>query len=126
MSTNENLPGNYLFWFDEFVFRDKTPDRTRYIRITLRATISDDTKPLIVVYLRDITDYERMRGKNGRSRGWGRFCCKDDAGYDYGEDGDRIMCGLLGKLPESQAAITFHNMVTRVQRLIQDFIANRV
>ena len=126
MSTNENLPGNYLFQFDEFVFRDKTPDRTRYIRITLRATISDDTKPLIVVYLRDITDYERMRGKVGRSRGWGRFYCKDDAGYDYGYDVDRIMRELLGKLPEPQAATTFQSMVTRVQRLIQAFIANRV
>ena len=126
MSTNENLPGNYLFQFDEFVFRDKTPDRTRYIRITLRATIGDDTKPLIVVYLRDITDYERMRGLDGRSRGWGRFCCKDDAGYDYGEDVDRVMRELLGKLPEPQAATTFQNMVTRVQRLIQAFIANRV
>lgn len=126
MNTNEKLPGNYLFLFDEFVFRDKTPDRTRYIRITLRATISDDTKPSIVVYLRDITDYERARGKDGRSRGWGRFCCKDDAGYDYGEDVDRIMCELLGKLPEPQAATTFQSMVTRVQRLIQAFIANRV
>jgi hypothetical protein len=126
MSTNENLPGNYLFQFDEFVFRDKTPDRTRYIRITLRATISDDTKPLIKVYLRDITDYERMRGKDGRSRGWGRFCCKDDAGYDYGYDYDRTMRQLLGKLPEPQAATTFQSMVTRVQRLIQAFIANRV
>ena len=126
MSTNENLPGNYLFQFDEFVFRDKTPDRTRYIRITLRATISDDTKPLIVVYLRDITDYERMRGKDGRSRIGGRFCCKDDAGYDYGEDADRVMRELLGKLPEPQAATTFQSMVTRVQRLIQAFIANRV
>ena len=126
MSTNENHPGNYLFQFDEFVFRDKTPDRTRYIRITLRATISDDTKPLIVVYLRDITDYERMRGKDGRSRIGGRFCCKDDAGYDYGEDADRVMRELLGKLPEPQAATTFQSMVTRVQRLIQAFIANRV
>ena len=126
MSTNENLPGNYLFQFDEFVFRDKTPDRTRYIRITLRATISDDTKPLIVVYLRDITDYERMRGKNGRIRGYGHFYCKDDAGYDYGENVDRIMRELLGKLPEPQAATTFQSMVTRVQRLIQAFIANRV
>ena len=126
MSANENLPGNYLFQFDEFVFRDKTPDRTRYIRITLRATIGYDTKPLIVVYLRDITDYERMRGKDGRSRGWGRFYCKDDAGYDYGEDADRVMRELLGKLPEPQAATTFQSMVTRVQRLIQAFIANRV
>ena len=126
MNTNEKLPGNYLFLFDEFVFRDKTPDRTRYIRITLRATISDDTKPSIVVYLRDITDYERARGKDGRSRGWGRFCCKDDAGYDYGEDVDRIMCELLGKLPEPQAATTFQSMVTRVQRLLQAFIANQV
>ena len=108
------------------MFRDKTPDRTRYIRITLRATIGDDTKPLIVVYLRDITDYERMRGKDGRIRGWGRFCCKDDAGYDYGEDVDRIMRELLGKLPEPQAATTFQSMVTRVQHLIQAFIANRV
>jgi hypothetical protein len=33
---------------------------------------------------------------------------------------------LLGKLPEPQAATTFQSMVTRVQRLIQAFIANRV
>jgi hypothetical protein len=126
MNTNEKLPANYLFQFDEFVFRDKTPDRTRYIRITLRATISDDTKPLIVVYLRDITDYERMRGKDGRSRIGGRFYCKDDAGYDYGYDYDRTMRQLLGKLPEPQASTTFQSMMTRVQRLIQAFIANRV
>jgi hypothetical protein len=67
-----------------------------------------------------------MRGKDGRSRIGGRFCCKDDAGYDYGYDYDRTMRQLLGKLPEPQASTTFQSMMTRVQRLIQAFIANRV
>ena len=89
MNTNEKLPANYLFHFDEFVFRDKTPDRTRFVRLTLRGSFSDDVKPSIVVYLRDITGYERARGKDGRSRGYGRLYCKDDAGYDYARTAKR-------------------------------------
>ena len=125
MSTNE-IPGSYLFRFDEFVFRDRNSERTRYIRITLRATVGDDTKPSIEIRLRDITGYERMRGKDGRGRGWGRLYCKDDDGYDYGEDGAQTMRQLLGRLPEPQAARTLESMVTRIQRLIQSFIANRI
>ena len=126
MNTNENLPANYLFCFDEFVFRDKTPDRTRFVRLTLRGSFSDDLKPSIVVYLRDITDYERARGKDGRSRGSGRLCCKDDAGCDYGEDGEKTMRDLIAKLPERQAAVAFESMVARMRRMIQAFLTNRI
>ena len=126
MNTNEKLPANYLFHFDEFVFRDKTPDRTRFVRLTLRASFDDDTKPSIVIYLRDITNYERVRGKDGRNRGWGRLYCKDDAGYDYGEDGEKTMRDLIAKLPERQAAVAFESMMARMQRMIQAFLANRI